>query len=85
VQAEGNWVIYPDPFSNELTVDNIAHAYNVQAIVMYDMLGRAVINESTGNLGNSEIRLNVSALSKGMYFLMIKTDSINYMQKVVKQ
>jgi PKD repeat protein len=87
ISAVGNWVVYPDPFENQLAVSSKQLATNgkIQSIEMYDVLGRVVLNELLGNTINTSLQLDVSSLAKGMYYLMIRTADADYVQKVVKQ
>jgi hypothetical protein len=88
VSAAGNWVVYPDPFENQLAVGPAGAGFatgKIQSIEMYDVLGRVVLNEDFGNTTNTSLQLDVSSLAKGMYYLMIRTANADYVQKVVKQ
>jgi PKD repeat protein len=87
ISASGNWIIYPDPFSSQLTVrsSQLTTGSKIQSIEMYDVLGQVVLNELLGNSTNTSFQLNVSSLAKGMYYVMIRTANADYVQKVVKQ
>jgi hypothetical protein len=90
ISADGNWVIYPNPFSEQLTVSpagagQLAVGTQIQSIEMYDVLGRVVIDRDLGNTSNTSLQLDVSSLAKGMYFVMLRTADADYVQKVLKQ
>jgi hypothetical protein len=64
--------IYPNPTTNVLTIkatnNNIPDAYTV-----YNMLGQVVLNKKVAN--ESDLTLNTSELSNGMYFIKISKES----------
>jgi PKD repeat protein len=84
ISASGNWIIYPNPFSSQLTITGKQINSRVQSIELYDVLGRLVINRNT-DTENNKLNMDASFLANGMYFLMIKTADENYVQKVIKQ
>ncbi|MEJ6675408.1 MAG: T9SS type A sorting domain-containing protein, partial [Polaribacter sp.] len=59
-------IIYPNPVKNILTIDGLV----VQDVVIYSVLGKEVLKISNQN------RVNVSSLSKGVYFIKV-SDGIN--------
>jgi len=85
VSAAGNWIIYPNPFDEQLTINARQTNNHIQSVEMYDVLGQLVINQNVDNSTNTSLQLNVSSLAKGMYYVMIRTADADYVQKVVKQ
>ena len=59
-------IMYPNPVKNTLTIDGLV----VKDIVIYSVLGKAVLNISNQNT------IDVSSLSKGVYFIKV-SDGIN--------
>ena len=59
-------IMYPNPVKNKLTIDGLV----VKDIVIYSVLGKAVLNISNQNT------IDVSSLSKGVYFIKV-SDGIN--------
>ena len=59
-------IMYPNPVKNKLTIDGLV----VKDVVIYSVLGKAVLNISNQNT------INVSSLSKGVYFIKV-SDGIN--------
>ena len=59
-------IMYPNPVKNMLTIDGLV----VKDIVIYSVLGKAVLKMSNQNT------IDVSALSKGVYFIKV-SDGIN--------
>ena len=58
--------MYPNPVKNMLTIDGLV----VKDVVIYSVLGKAVLNISNQNT------IDVSSLSKGVYFIKV-SDGIN--------
>lgn len=72
--------IYPNPVSEMLHVE--LKLLNEKAeILIYDILGREVIQHSTFNSFNS---IDVSGLEKGIYFITMNTLSFSVTKKFVK-
>jgi uncharacterized protein (TIGR02145 family) len=59
-------IIYPNPVKNMLTIDGLV----VKDVVIYSVLGKAVLKMSNQNT------IDVSSLSKGVYFIKV-SDGIN--------
>ena len=59
-------IMYPNPVKNMLTIDGLV----VKDVVIYSVLGKAVLNISNQNT------IDVSSLSKGVYFIKV-SDGIN--------
>jgi hypothetical protein len=58
--------MYPNPVKNMLTIDGLV----VKDVVIYSVLGKAVLKTSNKNT------IDVSSLSKGVYFINV-SDGIN--------
>ena len=67
--------IYPNPAKDWITISTESP---VKSIEIYDILGRLVRIETSS-------KINISQLEKGNYFLKIKTDSGESVEKMVKQ
>jgi hypothetical protein len=74
LQANTNIAIYPNPAVNGKINISLgqAAAKNVQVII-YDNTGKAVFH-TTKNAANN-ITLDLSSLSKGLYFISINSDN----------
>ena len=68
--------IYPNPVSTSFTINTTEKIVSVE---LYDVLGRKSQNFS------SEKNHNVEKLINGIYFLKIKTDKNEYIEKLIKQ
>lgn len=74
--------VYPNPAQNDLII-NIPRYTSKINIEIFDVHGRLVLNQKLDNF-SIIARLKINQLTKGMYFIHIKGDSINYQSKIVK-
>ncbi|HZL12141.1 MAG TPA: alpha-amylase family glycosyl hydrolase [Prolixibacteraceae bacterium] len=70
--------IYPNPVSDNLTIET---ADLIRKVEIYSMDGKMVL-QSTHNTNN--LKVNLSKLNPGMYFLRVQTSSQLFTEKVVK-
>jgi hypothetical protein len=82
--------IYPNPTDGQLIIDN--GQLTIENIAIYDMIGQSVYSSTLGisplwgdKGGLSMLRLDVSHLPSGIYFIRIQTENGVVMKKVVKQ
>ena len=78
--------IYPNPASNELTL-NYRFAKKQQLLIkLYSMSGKVIKTFDLGlqNPGNHSKKLNINELPPGIYILRLQTDSQVVTRKVVK-
>lgn len=77
-----NISVYPNPTSNELSINLLEGFYNKEAVIsVCDMVGNKIISAKSDT---TITRLNVSELTSGTYFIVINCDGINYTRKFVK-
>jgi hypothetical protein len=74
-------VVYPNPVNSVFTA--VPGLELIREIVIYNSQGRAV-QFAMGNSTDEEMKVNISALSAGVYILKIKTDSQIYQTKIIK-
>lgn len=79
-------VVSPNPFVSDAIVQISLDKSQKLLINLTDLTGRLVqsINGTFAN-GNSEVRLNVAGLPKGVYLLKISGDNFTSTQKLVKK
>lgn len=77
---EGNLVLYPNPATNHVQISLVNTAENIDTIVLYDLLGKAI--KTIPVQSNESINLNVSDLSKGVYLVEINTE--NHLKTIKK-
>ncbi len=73
--------IFPNPFTSQLNVTTDNGAVD---ILLFDMLGREVVNERNASSVNHSATLNTSALPTGVYFVKVTGTELSYTAKVVK-
>jgi polyhydroxybutyrate depolymerase len=72
-----NVAIYPNPVSNQLTIENNEV---VESVTILDLTGKVLMNKTTNTK-----TIEVSNLSIGIYFLKIKTKNSELVKKFVKE
>ncbi len=75
-------LIYPNPVTDIFTA--VPGTDPIREIVIYNVQGKAVQFEMGASM-NSEMKVNISRLASGVYYLKIKTDSKIFQYKVVKE
>ncbi|MDB4303329.1 T9SS type A sorting domain-containing protein [Desulfosarcina sp.] len=73
------FVIYPNPFSDNLKINTQLQNYSIQLL---DIFGKLVITQENMN-GNIDV--NLPSLSSGVYFLILESDTFRQTLKVIKQ
>ena len=75
--------VYPNPVSDNLTIELNADRTTQVNLTIVDMMGRIIVNEGTKTFpqGHNNMKLNVSDLVQGTYFLhLLQEDAV----KVIK-
>ncbi len=82
-----NLQLYPVPFSDELHVSYTINRNTPLTITIYDCLGQKIMDESiqTQAVGENNIILNGSELSKGIYILKMATRNGQLTKQLIKQ
>lgn len=75
------FVTYPNPVTDNITISNENNII-LTDVSITDINGRTVKNIKVNNL--SEVQLNVSELTAGIYFMNVTTDSGNAVKKFIK-
>ena len=80
---ENNIVVYPNP-SKEIF--NLVTGKNeISEIKVYDVLGKVVWSKKDFEVSNSEIQLNLSSVSSGVYFLRITSHNKSVVRRIIKE
>ena len=74
--------LYPNPATNVLNIKVGASNSLPDTYKIYNMLGQIVLQQSIGEL--SDLAVNTSSLSKGMYFIKIATDNASISLPFIK-
>lgn len=81
-----NMKVFPNPFSDQVTIDLQLESDTNVRIALYDTNGRlvkAVIPVKPLEKGQHEVRVNTTDFVPGMYFCEVQTDSGQYRQAIV--
>ena len=73
--------IYPNPFNFNLTIE-LDKFHSEINIKIYDLSGRQILN--TNYLNRDTIELDLKFVSKGTYYLQIKTENTNQFFNILK-
>jgi lysyl endopeptidase len=74
--------VYPNPVSDELTVDLSALAQEDVTVEVYDLTGKLLVKGS--NEGSALVQFNMSNFAKGLYHVRLTSGSQQTMRKVTK-
>ena len=78
--------VYPIPAHNELTVNLESTTGETPVLTLTDINGRTVWGPRAQTFtGNSDIKLDISALESGVYFLQATTGNGVVVKKVVRE
>lgn len=72
----GQLKIFPNPVANTFTIDTHEKIISIE---LYDVLGRKIQQL------NNEKTSNVEHLASGLYFIKVKTDQKEYVEKLIKK
>lgn len=76
--------VYPNPSSNVFNIELFSHETISSKYVVADNTGRIIMNESVLLLsGKNKLEVNLSGLSKGIYYLQIINDKGDVHQKLI--
>lgn len=78
------FIIYPNPANDKLTIKSTNQKLNESNIIIYDLIGRKVLEENVIN-PTSEFTISLSELKPGTYFLFIQNEANNNWMKFVKE
>ena len=77
-----NVTFYPNPFSNQLTLDFSQQYFSSIEIAIFDVTGKLL--ETRNNHAEHSIVINTDHWNKGLYFIRISNDNNIYTVKVIK-
>jgi hypothetical protein len=92
-EDENNIFLFPNPATSEITVQSGKHAlsevegFKVQSVEVFDMVGQRMIEDLTLNPSpnGEELRVDVSSLASGIYFVKVRGEKQERVAKFVKQ
>ena len=75
-----NVTIYPNPANDKVFIET---EVEIEEVVVYTITGVIVGQRTTVN-GQQTLSINVSDLSKGVYFVNVKTSAGSVVKKIIK-
>lgn len=83
--GNGNLLVFPNPASGSLTIqETFSRPLSVE-IRLLNVLGETLLLRSEQAVTNVNTTLNISYLPSGVYFIAVSTDSGTVVQKIVKE
>ena len=79
-----SFTIYPNPFSESITIESKNINLSNATVELYDINGRKLYEHERINTINTLITINED-LPKGNYFIKISSDGITQTVKIIKQ
>ncbi len=79
--------LYPNPTTNEFTIEVTSEVDNALVVDVYDVLGNLLKHEIHQlNGGRSKMKTNITSFNEGIYFARVldKDNNILYTQKIIK-
>ena len=73
--------VYPNPAATTLTIDLNGYAPGMRYLGIYDMTGKTLFETQTDL---NKVLLNVEDYPAGFYFIKVKSNSLNYTGKFLK-
>ncbi|NOQ26233.1 MAG: T9SS type A sorting domain-containing protein [Bacteroidales bacterium] len=73
-------LVYPNPTTGNMKIDLINYELDVKSIVITDLSGRLIHNQ---NVKRELVDLDLSSYKKGMYILIMQTDTNQITKKIV--
>jgi hypothetical protein len=70
-----DFVVYPNPSAGIVTIAMPELNAQKAKIEVFDVLGRTTFSEAHSSIGTSELKVDLSALSKGNYILKVSNDN----------
>lgn len=83
VNTAAQYVVYPNPAKDKVTIQWNAATSVIADISITDVTGKKVLNTTAQTTTDTE--LNLSQLQKGLYFINISANGVQHTQKIVLQ
>jgi serine protease len=84
IVSESDFKVYPNPFSNSFTIQNLNNETQFRNAQILGLDGRILLNQTLQNGENEQVITPTGSLSMGIYFLKIETDKGVLVKKIVK-
>jgi hypothetical protein len=84
-QVAKTLVAYPNPCNENIFVQLPALLSNTAMIEIIDLTGKVLATKTIDNKQLSEVSVNTTSLTKGIYLLKLTTDNETFIQKIIKE
>ena len=74
--------IYPNPATNQVTIDYCPYPSSENHLVIYNINGVELLNQ---HFKKGETLIDISAFPAGIYFMKLVVDNITALKKIIKQ
>jgi subtilisin family serine protease len=81
-KSDTHIIIHPNPTTGELIIDN--GQWTIENVEIFDLMGKTLNNCQLSTV-NCQLKIDISHLPSGVYFIRIQTDKETVTRKVVKQ
>jgi len=81
IEIADKFTIFPNPTTGELSV--FSYQISVESIELFDVYGRK-LNNSQFSILNSQLKIDISHLQAGIYFVKITTEKSIITKKIIK-
>jgi hypothetical protein len=78
-----NIVLYPNPSNGIFNV--VSGANEITEIQVYDLTGKVIWTKKDFAVSNSEIQINLSSISQGIYFVKISANNQSTVKRIIKE
>ncbi|MFA9390814.1 MAG: fibronectin type III domain-containing protein [Prolixibacteraceae bacterium] len=85
LEANEQFRIYPNPFTNVVNLEMDAEAPKLERVEVLDVSGRIILRISSNQLASKSLALDLSAFPSELYFLSIQTNEGMVYKKIMKQ
>ncbi|MDP5140277.1 MAG: fibronectin type III domain-containing protein, partial [Spirosomaceae bacterium] len=79
------YLVYPNPFVDKVTLEYLGSKLKEKSIEVYNLHGQRVLHPSFRHKESGNVELDLSPLTSGKYYLLIKQNDRTTFKKLVKQ
>jgi len=79
------WKIFPNPFTDHISIESGQLTNEKMTVTLSNTLGQIVYQINYPETSKDILMINTSQLSKGIYFVQLKTHNVQTTHKIIKQ
>ena len=77
-------VLFPNPTKNSVTIKGMKSTNDLKVGII-DITGRVLLNQVDITTSNKEVKIDMSKLSSGTYFITLDSNDFSTVKKVIKK